>query len=267
MLNAMSQGNDGSLSTIHANSSMEVFNRIATYAIQAAERLPVEATHMLIAGCDRLRRLRAQAQRLPARRRPEPVDREHPGGHRRGRPGPVQRGLRAARRTARPARTRRSPAWTTWPTTATCPRPQAPVGLMVLVLTLLLGAVVGGGVCPPRPRGASACRNATRPSRRCSGAGERPRGHAPPGPRRRGRRPHPGPVALGRRGRGRSALLAAYWDRVAGDARGEKLGDRPAGGAGRPGPSRCATRSPGRSAWSRRSPRPPPTPVPRSAPR
>jgi pilus assembly protein CpaF len=50
MLNAMSQGNDGSLSTIHANSSLEVFNRIATYALQADERLPVEATHMLIAG-------------------------------------------------------------------------------------------------------------------------------------------------------------------------------------------------------------------------
>jgi Flp pilus assembly CpaF family ATPase len=50
MLNAMSQGNDGSLSTIHSNSSLEVFNRISTYAIQAAERLPVEATHMLIAG-------------------------------------------------------------------------------------------------------------------------------------------------------------------------------------------------------------------------
>jgi pilus assembly protein CpaF len=50
MLNAMTQGNDGSLSTIHANSSMEVFNRIATYAIQSAERLPIEATHMLIAG-------------------------------------------------------------------------------------------------------------------------------------------------------------------------------------------------------------------------
>jgi Flp pilus assembly CpaF family ATPase len=50
MLNAMSQGNDGSLSTIHANSSVEVFNRIATYAIQSAERLPMEATHMLIAG-------------------------------------------------------------------------------------------------------------------------------------------------------------------------------------------------------------------------
>jgi pilus assembly protein CpaF len=50
MLNAMSQGNDGSLSTIHANSSIEVFNRISTYALQAEENLPVEATHMLIAG-------------------------------------------------------------------------------------------------------------------------------------------------------------------------------------------------------------------------
>ncbi|MGH3320757.1 MAG: CpaF family protein [Streptosporangiaceae bacterium] len=50
MLNAMSQGNDGSLSTIHANSAFEVFNRIATYALQAHERLPVEATHLLIAG-------------------------------------------------------------------------------------------------------------------------------------------------------------------------------------------------------------------------
>jgi pilus assembly protein CpaF len=50
MLNAMTQGNDGSLSTIHSNSSLEVFNRISTYAIQAAERLPIEATHMLIAG-------------------------------------------------------------------------------------------------------------------------------------------------------------------------------------------------------------------------
>ncbi|HEU5156347.1 MAG TPA: ATPase, T2SS/T4P/T4SS family [Streptosporangiaceae bacterium] len=50
MLNAMTQGNDGSLSTIHANSSVEVFNRIATYAIQSAERLPIDATHMLIAG-------------------------------------------------------------------------------------------------------------------------------------------------------------------------------------------------------------------------
>ncbi len=50
MLNAMSQGNDGSLSTIHANSSVEVFNRISTYAIQSQERLPIDATQMLIAG-------------------------------------------------------------------------------------------------------------------------------------------------------------------------------------------------------------------------
>ena len=50
MLNAMSQGNDGSLSTIHANSSLEVFNRISTYAIQSTERLPKDATMMLIAG-------------------------------------------------------------------------------------------------------------------------------------------------------------------------------------------------------------------------
>ncbi|MCM0621266.1 CpaF family protein [Nocardioides bruguierae] len=50
MLNAMSQGNDGSLSTIHANSSAEVFNRICTYAIQSQERLPSEATMMLIGG-------------------------------------------------------------------------------------------------------------------------------------------------------------------------------------------------------------------------
>ena len=50
MLNAMTQGNDGSLSTIHANSATEVFNRIATYALQARERLPVEASQMLISG-------------------------------------------------------------------------------------------------------------------------------------------------------------------------------------------------------------------------
>jgi len=50
MLNAMSQGNDGSLSTIHANSSLEVFNRIGTYAMQSRERLPLEATTLLISG-------------------------------------------------------------------------------------------------------------------------------------------------------------------------------------------------------------------------
>lgn len=50
MLNAMSQGNDGSLSTIHANSAIETFHRISTYALQAPERLPTEGTHHLISG-------------------------------------------------------------------------------------------------------------------------------------------------------------------------------------------------------------------------
>jgi pilus assembly protein CpaF len=50
MLEAMSQGNDGSMCTIHANSSEAVFRRIATYAIKSAERLPVEATNLLVAG-------------------------------------------------------------------------------------------------------------------------------------------------------------------------------------------------------------------------
>lgn len=50
MLNAMGQGNDGSMSTIHARSSREVFERIATYAIQSKERLPHEASYRLISG-------------------------------------------------------------------------------------------------------------------------------------------------------------------------------------------------------------------------
>jgi pilus assembly protein CpaF len=49
MLNAMTQGNDGSLSTIHANSSSDVVHKVATYAIQAPERLPWEATVRLVA--------------------------------------------------------------------------------------------------------------------------------------------------------------------------------------------------------------------------
>ncbi len=49
MLNAMSQGNDGSLSTIHARNSIAVLDRIASYAAQA-ENLSFEVTHSLIAG-------------------------------------------------------------------------------------------------------------------------------------------------------------------------------------------------------------------------
>ncbi len=50
MLNAMSQGRSGSMCTIHAESSAGVFRRIASYAVQAPERLPLEATNLLMAG-------------------------------------------------------------------------------------------------------------------------------------------------------------------------------------------------------------------------
>lgn len=50
MLDAMTQGEDGSLSTIHARSSKMVFQRIATYALTSSARLPVEASGMLTAG-------------------------------------------------------------------------------------------------------------------------------------------------------------------------------------------------------------------------
>ena len=50
MLNALSQGNDGSVCTVHASSSQQAFSRLATYAIQAPERLAFEATYALIAG-------------------------------------------------------------------------------------------------------------------------------------------------------------------------------------------------------------------------
>ena len=49
MLNAMSQGNDGSLSTIHSSTSAGVFTRLAAYAAQAPERLSMEATTVLVA--------------------------------------------------------------------------------------------------------------------------------------------------------------------------------------------------------------------------
>jgi len=50
MLNAMGQGNDGSMSTIHARSARDVFARIASYAIQSAEHLPHAASYQLVAG-------------------------------------------------------------------------------------------------------------------------------------------------------------------------------------------------------------------------
>lgn len=50
MLSAMGQGNDGSLSTIHARNARHVFERIATYAAMAEEQLSREAAFMLVAG-------------------------------------------------------------------------------------------------------------------------------------------------------------------------------------------------------------------------
>jgi Flp pilus assembly CpaF family ATPase len=50
MLDAMTQGEDGSLSTIHARDSKMVFQRIATYALMSSARLPVDASGMLAAG-------------------------------------------------------------------------------------------------------------------------------------------------------------------------------------------------------------------------
>jgi hypothetical protein len=40
------QGNDGSMATLHASSSRGAFTKVATYAIQALKRLPLEATNV-----------------------------------------------------------------------------------------------------------------------------------------------------------------------------------------------------------------------------
>lgn len=49
MLLAMSQGNDGSMCSIHADSSKGVFGRIAMYAAMTPERLIPEVTNILVA--------------------------------------------------------------------------------------------------------------------------------------------------------------------------------------------------------------------------
>ncbi|WP_078900445.1 ATPase, T2SS/T4P/T4SS family [Streptomyces sp. SBT349] len=49
MCNAMSQGNDGSLSTIHSSTSRGVFTKLAAYAAQSPERLSLEATNLMVA--------------------------------------------------------------------------------------------------------------------------------------------------------------------------------------------------------------------------
>lgn len=49
MLLAMSQGNDGSMCSIHADSSKGVFSRLAMYAAMTRERLDPDVTNMLVA--------------------------------------------------------------------------------------------------------------------------------------------------------------------------------------------------------------------------
>jgi Flp pilus assembly CpaF family ATPase len=67
LLNAMSQGNDGSLSTIHARSSVGALDRIATYAAEA-EHLDFPVTHALIAGAIDYIVFIAQSPQLDGRR-------------------------------------------------------------------------------------------------------------------------------------------------------------------------------------------------------
>lgn len=47
LLTAMSMGTDGSMSTLHASSSQQVFTKIAAYCAQAPERLTASATATL----------------------------------------------------------------------------------------------------------------------------------------------------------------------------------------------------------------------------
>lgn len=49
LTNAMSMGNDGSMGTLHSSSSRGAFLKLAAYAVQGPERLPVEATNLLVA--------------------------------------------------------------------------------------------------------------------------------------------------------------------------------------------------------------------------
>ena len=78
MLNAMSQGRSGSMATIHADDSAGVFRRLAAYAIQAPERLPLEATNLLIAGAIHLVVHLDTVERPFAKATTGPFDR---GGH------------------------------------------------------------------------------------------------------------------------------------------------------------------------------------------
>jgi pilus assembly protein CpaF len=99
MCNAMSQGNDGSMATLHASSSRIAFTRLASYAAQGAERLPLEATNLLVAsavhfvvhlarGTDRTTRVVSSIREVVGADGPQVISNEvyRPGPDRRARP-------------------------------------------------------------------------------------------------------------------------------------------------------------------------------------
>jgi Flp pilus assembly CpaF family ATPase len=109
MCNAMSQGNDGSMATLHASSSRIVFTRLAAYAAQSAERLSLEATNLLVAsavhfvvhlargidrdldrGLDRTTRVVSSIREVVGADGPQVISNEvyRPGPDRRARPMP-----------------------------------------------------------------------------------------------------------------------------------------------------------------------------------
>jgi Flp pilus assembly CpaF family ATPase len=99
MCNAMSQGNDGSMATLHASSSRIAFTRLASYAAQGVERLPLEATNLLVAsavhfvvhlarGLDRTTRVVSSIREVVGADGPQVISNEiyRPGADRRARP-------------------------------------------------------------------------------------------------------------------------------------------------------------------------------------
>ncbi|WP_438672340.1 CpaF family protein [Solihabitans fulvus] len=99
MCNAMSQGNDGSMATLHASSSRIAFTRLASYAAQGVERLPLEATNLLVAsavhfvvhltrGIDRTTRVVSSIREVVGADGPQVISNEiyRPGPDRRARP-------------------------------------------------------------------------------------------------------------------------------------------------------------------------------------
>jgi Flp pilus assembly CpaF family ATPase len=99
MCNAMSQGNDGSMATLHASSSQIAFLRLASYAAQAAERLPIDATALLVGssvhfvvhlarGRDRRTRVVSSIREVVGADGPQVISNQvyRPGSDRRARP-------------------------------------------------------------------------------------------------------------------------------------------------------------------------------------